>query len=260
MFGAIATLLGCVVDAYSLYQIYQEKKQKQGNTYQTNYANQKKSGALSYILLVVGTLVLIVGIGNIMTSLTKSIVGTSNGTGTGISDNDSDDSLLNLFGGGTDNTADAANETKKNQKIWIEDMQVFAYDDGDRSNNKYRFEKSMIINTGDNLQHALIFNAIDNEYDVVTQYLEFYLNGNYSNFNATLALTDEAKEAKGVFLLEIKLDDESVEKIQIAKGLVPVNIDLDVSSAKIMKIEITNLKNYWETSEIAFGDAYFTTK
>ena len=254
MFGGIATLLGFVVDIYSLYQIFSSKKEKGAG------ATKKGSNALGYILLLVGTLALIVGIIDIFSpgvinngSLFSQFV-------TSVSDSSDEAGQI------TDSSdGNATTEQSKNKKVWIDDMQVFAYDNGGSYGNSYELKGAVKINTGDQLRHSVVFDCFTSNRlyeDIYTQHLDYYLNGNYSKFNATLAWTDEYKEKSGSCSMEILLDDESVLEYDMKKGFIPVEIDLDVSSAKIMKIQITNYVNYDNNDDAQFvmGNASFTQK
>ncbi len=262
-FGIIATILGFVVDAISIYHIIAGKDDEPKGKNHTNN-----------IMLIIGTLAIVIGLIGIfgkgfLSDKEEDVVSSdvppivSEDVETGDASTDSENETTN------NNTADIdtpestkPEDVKSDDKIWIDQMQVFAYDSGLNNNGSYRLEDVILSNTGDNLNHALVFRALDVNYgkNVYWQSLEYYLNGNYSNFNGTLALSDNSKATKGGYILEIQFDDETTEKYQITNGFVPVELNLDVSSVKIMKIYIVCTKTGHDHAEIAFGDAFFTKK
>lgn len=252
-FGLFATIIGFLVDGISIYQLIKNSINRNTQTKQpyqpyqpAPYPTQaypqikKKSEALNYILLVIGSLVLVTGIIIMNPRL--------------ISKN-----ILNIEPTNTAGTIDGIDDEDDNKQIWIDQMQVFAYDNGGHGVNRYEVTKSVIANTGENLNHAVTFTALDVDRNYVyPQYLEYYLNSKYDKFNGIITLSDKSIDSKGGYIFEVFLDDENVAKYTISKGFIPVHLDLDVSSTKIMKIQITNNHTGHDTSVIALGNAYFS--
>lgn len=254
MFSIIATVIGFIVDTISLYQMI---KGNQNNSKESNNTGRT-------IMLVIGTLAIIIGLMGIFLSSSSD-------------KQQGEDVSLNVSSIASSDEDPTSSEPidvssvyqevqDKSGKVWIENIQVLDYNDGGSSNNKYDFEESVFTNTGANLNHAVVFRACDNKFfsKINSQYLDFYLNGEYKSFSATLALLDKYKDTKGEWQLVIKLDEETVQSFSIASGFLPELINLDVSGKSILRIQITNKEGEYKGSsgtyetQIAFCDAYFS--
>lgn len=149
---------------------------------------------------------------------------------------------------------------EKTGKVWIEDVQVLAYDDG--GYNNYSFKDNVLINTGEYVEHALVFDSTDFSY-AEFQSLDLYLNKKYKVFDTIVGLSDDTKDTRSKFVVSIQLDGETKSEFVIERGFLPKNINLDLTDVDLMRIKITNdspcLINGSDT-DIVFGNAYFTTK
>lgn len=244
-FSVLATIIGFIVDSISIIQML-KNKQKESEK-ETNYTTPA-------ILMIIGTIAIIFGIVGITTN-TKSIEAPESSVGkASVSSQKIQNNTSNTYNSAELNVSEIHEAVQeKTGKVWIEDVQVLAYDGGKWGS--YSFEPTVLTNTGESMSHSLLIH--EEGYDN-TQTLELYLNNQYNNFCATLALSDETKNMKNVANISIFADNEKVKSFKVSAGFIPESFQIDVSDVIVLKIQIDNI--YYDVSKIAFGDAYFTIK
>lgn len=246
MFTVISGIVGFVANLLAIIQMVKNKN---------NDEQEEKSGNAAW-LFVIGIVALIamfagIGLGNLDTDKITSVLFTP------INGDDintySESETVNV-----DDVYSAVQE--KTGKVWIEDMQVLAYDGNGR--NRYSNEQNILLNTGEYIDHTLVFEAND-FYDAKFQTIDFYLNKKYDSFNALLALSDEDKDTRSEYIVSFQLDGETELEFKFERGFLPKDIYLNVTDVDLLRIKITNIKYgkfNSETTDIVLGDAYFTKK
>lgn len=73
--------------------------------------------------------------------------------------------------------------------------------------------------------------------------ISYYLNGQYSKFTGTVALSERRKDTSGVASLQIYGDDMLIyESPEIGAGFIPTDFEVDVSGVKVLRLYQQNLK------------------
>ncbi len=121
---------------------------------------------------------------------------------------------------------------------------------------EYTFSDSVIANTGNQYTNSLIVNKW--LYKGAEAYIELYLNNEYEDFICTVALSDETRDIECRLNVSVLVDNNVVWSRDYKSGTLPENINIDVSNATVLKINISYKNGSNDYGEIIFGDAYFT--
>lgn len=151
-------------------------------------------------------------------------------------------------------------------KIWLEDVTLLQHNNSNSVGGDYWIiDENAMDNINIIHKHGVILNTPNYGNDNKGQYVEYFLDKQFSEFNFIIALHKESRDMKFGFLINMYFDkdDDAKYSIAIKSGFIPVSQKLDVSSVEVLKIEVLSIgygstNGYYGADAIIIGDAYFT--